>query len=410
MKQDLERSKKIHNLVVHVVPPSWLIVLIAGLPQLSETVYTPSLPEIANALSVSESMAEYTLTIYLLSFAFGILFWGKLSDSVGRKPCVLSGMAVFMLGCLGCYFSTNITMLMVSRFIQAFGGSIGSVLGQAIVRDAFHGPALGKMYAVFGSSLAVFPAIGPVVGGWIAQQYGWSNIFIFLLMFAVVLMTLVFLKLPETHHPHARQCHAIVKVARQMLADKKVVGLGLMVAGCNGIGFSFFAEGSFYLIEQLGLSPSQYGLCFIAIAASTMLGGLFSKYLHHFHHSKTIQKYGLMIICASTTVFSIVILLGFGAMLPSKWMIALTLFFQMCTAFGMVISNGNSLAMALIDYKWCTGTASSLFGFFYYIITSLITLGMGLLHNGTLYPMPLYFCAISWTMFFIRRQLIEGKH
>lgn len=394
----------------NVVPAAWLIVLIAGLPQLSETVYTPSLPDIANALSVSDSMAEYTLTIYLLSFAFGILFWGQLSDAVGRKPCVIAGLCVFILGCIGCYMSGSITMLMASRFVQAFGGSIGSVLGQAMVRDSFHGPALGRMYAVFGSSLAVFPAVGPVVGGWIAQQYGWSNIFLFLILFAAILTFLVTLRLPETHHENQRQKHSIFKVAKLMLQDKKVVGLGLIVAAGNGINFSFFAEGSFYLIEQLGLSPSQYGTCFIAIASCTMMGGLLSKYLHHFHISRTIMAYGQTVVLAATTTFSVLILLGVGTMLPSNWMIALTLVLQMCIAFGLVMSNGNALAMALVDYKWCTGTASSLFGFFYYMFTSLITLGMGMLHNGTLYPMPLYFCFIAICMVLVRRFLvIEAK-
>ena len=401
MKQIVEKNS------THVVPASWLIVLIAGLPQLSETVYTPSLPDIARALLVSESMAEYTLTIYLLSFAFGILFWGKISDMYGRKPCVLAGLVVYTLGCVGCYFSTTITALMVSRFIQAFGGSIGSVLGQAMVRDAFHGPALGRMYAVFGSSLAVFPAVGPVLGGWIAQRYGWYHIFIFLIGFALLLSMIVALWLPETHHPQQRQPNCMPKVAKQMLHDKKVVGLGLLIACANGIHFSFFAEGSFYLIEQLGLSPSQYGLSFVAIAMSTMLGGLLSKHLHQFHSAKTILGYGLSIVCASTTIFSLSVLLGAGTILSPSRMIDLTIFLQMCTAFGMVISNGNALAMALVDYKWCTGTASSLFGFSYYMLTSLITLGMGMLHNGTLYPMPLYFCFIAWCMFFVKRTLVK---
>jgi MFS transporter, DHA1 family, multidrug resistance protein len=390
-----------------VVPASWLIVLIAGLPQLSETVYTPSLPDIARELLVSESMAEYTLTIYLLSFALGILFWGKLSDAIGRKPCVLAGLFIFILGCLGCYHATTITMLMVSRFIQAFGGSIGSVLGQSIVRDAFHGPALGKMYAVFGSSLAVFPAIGPVIGGWIAQRYGWYNIFIFLIIFALLLFFLVRLKLPETHHKEYRQSHSIFKVAEKMLHDKQVIGLGLLVAGANGIQFSFFAEGSFYLIEQLGLSPSQYGTCFIAIASCTMLGGFLSKYLHHHHIAKTIMGYGLNIMFAATTIFSLLILMGAGTAFSSSTMIGITIALQMCTAFGIVINNGNALAMALVDYKWCTGTASSLFGFFYYMFTSLITLGMGMLHNGTLYPMPLYFFFICLCMQIIKRTMIK---
>ena len=120
-----------------LIPPIWLIIIIVGLPQLSETVYTPSLPEIAGALKTSPAMVEHTLTIYLFSFAIGTLFWGWLSDRLGRKPCVMMGLCVFICGCVGCYVSLSIEALMLSRFIQAFGGSIGSVLGQAIWRDAY---------------------------------------------------------------------------------------------------------------------------------------------------------------------------------------------------------------------------------------------------------------------------------
>ena len=79
--------------MTHIILPAiWLIILIVGLPQFAETVYTPTLPEIANALKTSVPMVEYTLTIYLLGFAIGTLFWGKLSDRLGRKPCVIAGL------------------------------------------------------------------------------------------------------------------------------------------------------------------------------------------------------------------------------------------------------------------------------------------------------------------------------
>lgn len=159
----------------HILPAIWLIVLIVGLPQLSETVYSPSLPEIAEALKTSDAMVEYTLTIYLFGFAIGTLLWGRLSDRFGRKPCILMGLFVFLIGCLGCYFSSSIDALLISRFIQALGGSIGSVLGQALCRDSFQGPDLGKVYSIVGSALALFPAVGPIIGGVIAENSSWQN-------------------------------------------------------------------------------------------------------------------------------------------------------------------------------------------------------------------------------------------
>jgi Bcr/CflA subfamily drug resistance transporter len=391
-----------------LLPAIWLIVLIVGLPQLSETVYTPSLPDIAQALNTQESMVEYTLTIYLFGFAIGTLFWGKISDTFGRKPCVIAGLMIFTIGCIGCYLASEIDMLLISRFIQAFGGSIGSVLGQAICRDAFHGAALGKVYSSVGSALALFPALGPVFGGIIAEHSEWSHIFIFLVLFAFILAILVIAKLPETHHKENRQPTSVLKLALSLIQDKKVIGFGLIVAGCNGILFSYFAEGSFYLIRGLGLSASTYGASFTAVAATTMMGGMLSRKLHATHSSKEIMGYGIAILVMATTLFSMVALVNHTVFpLPAYLMIAATILSQMGIAFGICMTISNALTLALVDYKHAIGTASSLFGFFYYGLISAVTLGMGMLHDGTLLPMPLYFLGIGLFIMVTERILLR---
>lgn len=392
-----------------LLPAIWLIVLIVGLPQLSETVYTPSLPDIGQALRTSEAMVEYTLTIYLFGFALGTLFWGKVSDRIGRKPCMIAGLIVFIIGCIGCYFSNSIEMLMNSRLIQAFGGSTGSVLGQAICRDAFNGPSLGKVYSATGSALALFPALGPLCGGLIAEIFGWRNIFVFLTMFALIVIALVSVQLPETHPQASRKKISMWNIATQLMLDKKVIGFGLIVAGCNGILFSYFAEGSFYLIKGLGLSTSYYGLSFTVIALATTLGGIVSKRLQNKHSSKEIMGYGLLIIAFATTIFSCVAMINHNLFaFPIHVMIAITILSQMGCSFGICMATSNALALALVDYKHAIGTASSLFGFFYYCLIALFTFFMGFLHDGTLLPMPLYFLSLSCLMIIVNRICLKN--
>ncbi len=270
---------------------------------------------------------------------------------------------------------------------------------QAICRDAFHGPELSKVYSTIGSALALFPALGPLCGGLIAEFLGWTNIFLVLAAFAFFLTFLVARQLPETHPSATRQNISFAKVLVRLARDKKVWGFGLIVGGCNGILFSYFAEGPFYLIKKLHLSPTQYGLTFIALALSTMAGGMTSKKLHKNHASQTILHYGLWIVMLATTTFSFFALVHHSVWsFDARWMIFVTLVSQMMCAFGNCMTISNALALALLDHRETIGTASSVFGFFYYLCISAFTFFMGSLHNGTLLPMPLYFLSISLLM------------
>ena len=108
--------------------------------------------------------------------------------------------------------------------------------------------------------------------------------------------------------------------------------------------------------------------------------------------------------CLSATLF---VLLSVLITLPKSLLIIALLTSQVVLSFGGSMVTGNALALALIEYKWCIGTASSLFGFFYYCGIALVTLGMGTLHNGTILPMPFFFLAISALMIVVRKTLLS---
>jgi len=391
-------------------PPLWLLTLIVGLPQLSETVYTPALPDVARVLGIAHSLVEYTLTIYLFGFAIGTLFWGKLSDVYGRKPALLVGLSIYVIGCVSCFYSKTFFALMISRFIQAFGGSSGSVLGQVICRDAFTGSNRGKVFSIIGGALSLSPAVGPVVGGLITQLWQWKSVFILLVVVGLLVIIFTILQLPETYTPAPFSLKTVRNTAYCMLKDPKVLIAGFLVAACNGISFSYFAEGPFYLITLLGLSPFLYGTSFIFFALAGILGSYTSKKAHDLNITAyNIMRWGTNVVLFGATLFTIGILLFNKLATPAPFIIILTIstIALMIGGIGMIIPN--ILSLALEEYQSTLGTASSLFGFYYYCLISLFTLVMGLLHNDTLFPMPLFFMAIGLSMYVATRYITKSE-
>lgn len=389
----------------------WIIIFLAGLPQLSETVYSPFLPKMASLFQVSESLIEHTMTIFIFGFALGVLFWGKASDHWGRKPCVIMGLMIFILGSLGCAWSQDVYTLMMCRFFQAFGGGIGSVLTQVMCRDLLHGPDLGRAYTSIGISLTLFPTIGPIFGQLLEKYFSLPSIFIFLALVALGLLLWALFFLPETLKKNqGEQNHlSMVSVALKLLKDTEVASHALIIGGCSGIIFGYASEAPFYFIKILGCSPWFYSYIFFGISFFSLLGGLLSRYLQRFYSLDLILKKGLWIIFFSALGFSLLIFWHYVVFpLEVPILIAGGVAFRLFSASGISMVTANSLALSLRNYKSIIGTASSIFGFFYYFLIGCFVFLMGVLHNGTLMPMAFYFLSISILMivfynFFIQK-------
>ncbi len=166
------------------VPSLLLMIILVAFPQISETIYTPSLPDISKALHVSNNEVQLTLSVYFAGFALGVFFIGWLSDIIGRRPAMLFGIVVwrweFLMLC-----ANSIEVLLVSRFIQAFGASAGSVVTQTILRESVEGHKRHLMFAQISAVIAFTPAIGPLIGGFLDQMFGFKIVFLSLVVMSI---------------------------------------------------------------------------------------------------------------------------------------------------------------------------------------------------------------------------------
>nr|WP_320040849.1 MFS transporter [uncultured Desulfobacter sp.] len=174
-----------------------MLALLSAFPPLSTDLYLPALPHVAEALHTNQTLANLTLSLFLVFFALGILIWGPVSEKYGRKPILLTGLVLYTLGSAGCALSTNAAMLIVSRIVQGFGGGAAEAVATAMVKDMYSGRKRESVLAFVMAMVVVAPVVAPVAGAMILKVTTWDIIF-WLLTGIGVLSFLLSLRLDET--------------------------------------------------------------------------------------------------------------------------------------------------------------------------------------------------------------------
>ncbi|MDF2661751.1 MAG: Bcr/CflA family efflux transporter [Paenibacillus sp.] len=382
-------------------PSLWLLIVLVGFPQISETIYTPSLPDIARTLQASGNTIQLTLSIYFLGFALGVFCWGRLSDSIGRRPALLWGIFVYGAGSLGCYLSNSAEWLLVSRFVQAFGASTGSVVTQTILRESIDGARRHAVFAQISAALAFTPAVGPLIGGWVDQSLGFRAVFFTLVAMSVAVFAYTWASLPETRVSPPSNIR-VAAVARRLASDKKVWAFGFLIGAANGILFSYYAEAPFIFIEFFQMKPGMFGFLGIFVALSSILGAMLSKKLLTRLTAENIIVLGTAVTTVGAGCLTGLALYGIG---PTVLFLALTVACLFILLLGIGMAIPGCLSLALVRYGDVLGTAGAIFGLGYYIVVSLITSGMSYLHDGSLVTMPVYFLAVAVLMVLVSRSV-----
>ncbi|MCE4042886.1 multidrug effflux MFS transporter [Lysinibacillus fusiformis] len=385
------------------VPSLLLMIVLVAFPQISETIYTPSLPDIADALGVSNSSVQLTLSIYFIGFALGVFCWGWISDIIGRRPAMLGGLVFYGIGSALCFYADTISILISSRFIQAFGAATGSIITQTILRESVSGNRRHGMFAQISAVIAFTPAVGPLIGGWVDQALGFRAVFFVLVAMSIGLFIYAYARLPETTQPAARQRIAIWPVVKRIFASPTVLVYGLLIGGINGVLFSYYAEAPFIFIGHFQMTPGLYGFLGIIVALASILGAMISKRLITTHPPQQIIYIGCSVMLMGAFLLMIVCTLP----LPIS-MLAMSI---MVTVFILLLGSGialpNCLSLALVDFQDVIGTAGAIFSLGYYLLVSVITSGMSLLHNESLLTMPLYFLVLTIMMWISAKKYIR---
>lgn len=377
------------------VPSLWLMIILVAFPQISETIYAPSLPDISSALHVSSNATQLTLSIYFIGFALGVFCWGWLSDLIGRRPAMLWGILIYGIGSLLCYLSTSIELLMISRMIQAFGASTGSVVTQTILRESVAGHKRHAMFAQISAVIAFTPALGPLIGGWVDQAFGFRAVFFTLIAMSIGIFIYAFTALPETRTVTTINKINVFQVLKRIITDKKVIAFGLLIGGTNGILFSYYAESPFIFIEYFKISPGLYGFLGIIVALASIVGANISKRLLPIYKPEKIIYIGCLVMTVGAIVLTTIILNGTS---PNVFFATAILAAVFIILLGIGVALPNCLSLALVNFQDVIGTAGALFSLGYYIVVSLITWGMSQIHTGSLLAMPLYFLVLAFFM------------
>ena len=259
--------------------PRWalaaLLSLLGMVGPFAIDTYLPAFAGIGSSLGASPVQMQQTLSAYLFGFAFMSLFHGAISDSFGRRPVVLWGVALFTLSSVGCALSDNIGQLIFFRVLQGLSTGAGIVVSRAVVRDMFDPSQAQKVMSQITIFFGIAPAIAPMIGGWLFVHAGWHSIFWFLAGIGVVLWVANYRYLPETLHLDQRQAFN----ARNLLRGYWQLGLDprfLLLALASGIPFNgsflYVLSAPAFLGEHLGLAPTQFFWFFSLTIGGIMLG------------------------------------------------------------------------------------------------------------------------------------------
>ncbi|MEM7797626.1 MAG: multidrug effflux MFS transporter [Chloroflexota bacterium] len=384
-----------------------LMALMIALVAFSTDAMLPALPDIGAELGARQANdSQLILSLLFLGMAVGQIFYGPVSDSVGRKPTIYAGLALFIVGCLMSIAATNFRMILIARFLQGLGVASPRSVAVAIVRDQFSGDRMARVMSFIMAVFILVPIVAPAVGQGVLLFFGWRAIFVLFLILAAVVFVWFSTRQPESLAPEMRipfSTERIFNGFREVLTNRIALGYTLGSGLISGAFLGYLNSAQPVFQEQYGLG-TRFPLIFAAVAVSSGL----ASYLN----AQLVMRYGMRRLATianlSLTVLSVAYFIYAFAMQgnPPFWTL---LVYCMANLFaiGILFGNLNSLAMEPLGH--IAGVGAAVVGSLANFISIPLGAGIGRAFDGTVLPLIGGFALLCFLSIFVMRWAEGGR-
>lgn len=365
----------------------FLIVLLVAVGQMTQTMYVPAIPEMSHFFSVQSSYLQGVMAAYLLSYGLSQFVYGPLSDRIGRRPVILIGMVVFLIGSAITVFSGNFEWLVIGSFVQGCGTGCGGAMSRTVTRDCYDGADLHRSNSLISMGVIFSPLLAPVLGGLLSSDLGWRSCYIFLFFFGVVVTLAMLMWFGETLPEERRHNSRVMDSYRYVFSNRHFQAYVLcLIATFSGVA-AFEAAAGVLLGSVLKLSPTTVSILFILPLPGYLAGSWLSSALVQRLGNARVLWVGLCAIAAGSVM---IIIPGMAGLVTVNTLIGGAFLYFL----GAGILFPAATTAAIQPFPNHAGTAGAILGGVQNLGAGLATLAGSLMHAHSQFSLGTILCVM----------------
>src|SRR5712671_2616751 len=270
-----------------------MLVVMTGVAPISLYMLVPALPVLATTFGRDISVAQMTVSLYMVGIACSQIVMGPLSDKFGRRPVLLAGLGLMVAASLGCSFAETLPQLIAARFLQALGGASGMVISRAIIRDLYSRDRISSMISLVIAVMMIAQMLSPLTGGLLETAFGWRAIFYVITAASLTIAVLIAIVLPETRRDRAEGSGGFRGDVGRLFTSRAFIGYVLCQVLASQIIFAFAGGGPYIVVTQMGRTSAEYGAWFATTGFAYLVGNFFCVRFAPRHSLEKLIWFGL---------------------------------------------------------------------------------------------------------------------